>query len=233
MIHGRMGSSSDKLATLLVYEFKFLSWRGTRIKAADILFEFHTRSKSSDVSHLSVVEVRPKGQSRMGETIENQAAKFGLSFNLGSSIPGVDVGMTASSEQNTAKDVKYHTIVTGDNPAEMVWGDHYQAHFSLKENESQESGIPTLMTVVILLERENDQDFDMIPRIKVTPDLLTWFESLASSRAPDDPVHFKPHQLPYNRLDGRTLIDPNNLAATDLDSLWVCNMYNMHHDDIK
>ena len=234
MIHGRMSPTSEKLATLLVYEFKFLPLaRGARIKAADILLEFCARPNASGTAGPSVMAVRPQGQSRMGETIENQAAKFGLSVNLGPSIPSVDAGMAASAERSTTKDVKYHTIVTGDNPADMEWGDHYQAHFTLEENKSQESGIPTLMTAVILLQRENEGDFDMIPRIKVSPDLLTWFASLASSRAPDDPVHFRPRESPFNRLDGRTRIDPNNLGATDLDSLWVCNMYNLYLDDVQ
>lgn len=228
MIHGRMSPASDKAATLLVYEFKFLSRRGTRIKSADILFEFRAQSRAPGAIGPSVVEVRPKGQSRMGETVQNQASKFGLSFNVGPSIPGVEAGVTASGERSSTKDVKYHTIVTGDNPADMEWGGHYEARFTLEENKSQESGIPTLLTVVILLERENEEDFEMVPRIEATPDFGTRLVSLASSRAPDDPVKFRRQEPMFNRLDRRTQIDPDNLEATDLDSLWICNMYNLY-----
>ncbi|KAL1881325.1 hypothetical protein Daus18300_001178 [Diaporthe australafricana] len=232
MIHGRMSPDSDKAATLLVYEFKFLSRRGTRIKSADILFEFRARSRAPGAIGPSVVEVRPKGQSKMGETIENQASKFGLSFNVGPSIPGVEAGVTASGERITTKDVKYHTIVTGDNPADMEWGGHYEARFTLEENKSQESGIPTQLTAVILLEREDEEDFEMVPRIGATPDFGTKLISLGSSRAPDDPVQFRTQEPMCNRLDRRTQIDPDNLEATDLDSLWICNMYNLYMDEV-
>lgn len=233
MIHGRMDPSSGKKATLLVYEFKFLSRRGTRIKSANILFEFRARATAPGAANPSVAQVRPNGQMKMGETIENQATKYGLSSTLGPSIPGFEAGVTASGERNVTKDIKYHTIVTGDNPADMEWGDHYQATFSLEENESQKSGIPTLLTVVILLERQNDDDFEMIPRIEVKPNFSTMVGSLASSRSPDDPVNFSAREPAFNRLDKRTEIDPNNLAATDLDSLWICNMYTLYLADVE
>lgn len=232
IIHGRMGPTSAKQATLLVYEFKFLSWRaGTRIKEADILFEFQALSTGPGALGPSVVEVRPKGQSRMGETIQNQAIKFGLTFNIGPAIPGVEAGVTASSEQTKTKDVKYHTKVTGDNPAEIVFGGRYQAKFRLEENENQASGIPTQLTVVMLLEHSGE-DFQMIPRIQATPDLRTMVASLASSRAPDDPVYFSTQAPPVIHLDGNTQIDVDNLGATDLDSLWICNMYDLYMSEI-
>ncbi|KAG8161109.1 hypothetical protein KVR01_009373 [Diaporthe batatas] len=233
IIHGRMSLDSDKLATLLVYDLKFLSRRGTRIKAADVLFEFCSSSKQSGVMGPNVSEVRPKGESRMGETIQNEASKFGLSFNAGPSIPGADVGLNASAEQSITKDLKFHTIVTGDNPADLEWGDHFQARFTLAENSSQQSGIPTQLTVVILLERDSDDNFQMIPRIEVTPNFTSRMTSLGSTRSSDDPIYFDVHESPFDRLGGATDIDPNNLGAVDLDSLWICTMYTLHMDGVK
>lgn len=235
MIHGRMSPTSDKQATLLVYEFKFLSRRETRIKAADILFEFHARSQALGDGRAvgpSVVDVRPKGQTRMAETSERRAATYGISLNVGPSIPGVEAGVTASSERSNTKDVKHYTTITGDNPADMEWGDHYQARFTLEENKSQESGIPTQVTVVILLERENGDDFEMIPVIEITPNFRGRIASLASARAPDEPVYFNTQEAPFDRLPGDTKINPDNLGGTDLDHLWVCNMYNLHTNEI-
>lgn len=228
-----MGPTSTKRATLLVYGFKFLSRRTTRIKEADILFEFKSLSTSLSSMGPSVSQVRPKGQHRMQETIQNEARKIGLSSNIGPSIPGVDAGLTWSLEENKSKDTKHYTIVTGDNPADQVYGDHFQAQFTLAENRSQESGIPTELTVVILLERDNDDDFAMNPQIRVTPDLKTRMVSLASSRPPDDPIYFHVEEPPFNKLDSRTIIDQDNLGATDLDSLWGCTMYNLYFKAIK
>lgn len=233
MIHGRKSPDSDTLATLLVYDLKFLSRRGTRIKNADVLFEFRSRSAKPGTVGLNVAEVRPQGQSKMGETIQNQASKFGLSFNAGPSIPGADVGVTASGEQSITKDLKFHTTVTGNNPADLEWGDHFQARFTLAENASQESGIPTQLTVVILLERETDDDFEMIPQIEVTPNFASRLTSLGSTRSSDDPVYFDVNEAPFNRLSNATKVDPNNLGAVDLDSLWICTMYTLYVDEVK
>lgn len=233
MIHGRMSPTSTKRATLLVYEFRFISRRNTRIKEADILFEFRPLSTSSGSVGPTVSEVRPKGEHRMEETAQTEASKLGLSFNIGSSIPGVDAGLTMSGEQSASKDTKHHTIVTGDNPADMEWGDHFQAQFTLAENRSQESGIPTELTVVILLERDNDEDFEMIPQIRVTPDFKTMIASLASSRAPDEPIHFSVREPPFNKIAGITAIDPESLGATDLEGLWVCTLYNLYGKAVK
>lgn len=233
MVHGRMSPGSDKLATLLVYDLKFLSRRGTRIKDADVLFEFRASANKPGAACPTVLEVRPQGQSKMGETIQNQASKFGLSFNAGPSIPGVDVGLTASSEQNITKDLKFHTTVTGDNPADLEWGDHFQARFTLAENASQQSGIPTQLTVVILLERESDDGFEMIPQIEVTPNFASRLTSLGSTRSSDDPVYFDVHESPFERLSSGTKIDPDNLGAVDLDSLWICTMYTSYVDEVK
>lgn len=233
IIHGRLGTDSEKLATLLVYDLKFLSRHGTRIKDADVLFEFRSRTKQPGVIGLTVSEVRPKGESRMGESIQNQASKFGLSFNAGPSIPGADVGLNASGEKSITKDLKFHTTVTGDNPPDLEWGDHFQARFTLAENPSQESGIPTQLTVVVLLERDTDDNFEMIPRIEVTPNFTSRLTSLGSTRSSDDPVYFDVHEFPFDRLGGVTDIDPSNLGAVDLDKLWICTMYTLHMDGVK
>lgn len=55
MIHGTMGGGSGKRASLLVYELKFLSRRGgTRIKEADVLFEFKKASETSLAPEVAV-----------------------------------------------------------------------------------------------------------------------------------------------------------------------------------
>lgn len=233
MIHGRMSPDSDKLATLLVYDLKFLSRHGTRIKDADVLFEFRPRSNQPGALSPTVAEVRPRGQIKMGETMQNQASKFGLSFNAGPSIPGADVGLNIFGEQNISKDLSFHTTVTGDNPADLDWGDRFQASFTLAENTSQQSGIPTQLTVVILLQRESDHDFEMVPHIQITPNFTSRLISLGSTRSSDDPVYFNVQEPPFEKARGMAKIDPNNLGAVDLDSLWFCNMYTLYMDEVK
>ncbi|ROV88762.1 hypothetical protein VMCG_10054 [Cytospora schulzeri] len=228
MIHGHMSPESTKRATLLVYGFKFISRRATRIKDADINFEFKPLSTPPGSLGPSVCDVRPKGERRMEETIQKEASRLSLAFNIGPSIPGVDAGLTLSGERMKSKDFKYHTTVTGDNPADVEWGGRFHAHFTLAENRSQKTGIPTEFTVVILVERDNDDDFEMFPQIRVTPDFKTMMVSLASSRPRDEPIHFSVKEPAFNELGLRTSIDEDNLGGTDLDSLWDCTMYTLY-----
>lgn len=227
MIHGNMGLPSKKPATLLVYEFKFNSYRGARIKEADILFEFYP--KEGQAGGPSVAQVRPRGLHKMEETEQTESEKRRLELKVGNS----DAGLTLGEENSVEKATKHYTVVTGDKPQSDEWGNFYQARFSLSENKSQKSGIPSELTACILLEREDDQDFVCVPYIEATPNFTTVVTSLFSSRAPDDPIPFSVKDDPFNALDGTVAIDRNDLGATELDKLWDCTMYNKYGGAIK
>jgi hypothetical protein len=89
MIHGRMSPSSQKQATLLVYEFRFYSYRGRRIKEADILFAFHP--KEGHPGRVTIAQIRPHGVYMM-KTEETAGSKLGLSVN--GSFMGVGLAVT-------------------------------------------------------------------------------------------------------------------------------------------
>ncbi|KAL7800187.1 hypothetical protein V8C37DRAFT_364384 [Trichoderma ceciliae] len=231
IIHGEMGPPSTKHATLLVYEFKFNSYRGARIKEADVLLEFH--AKKGEAGGPSVRRVSPQGLYKMEETTQSEASKLGLELAVGPSIPAVDAGLTLSGETSVEKETKHHTVVTGDNPQSDDWGNFFQARFSLSENKSQASGIPSEFRACILLERDDDEEFVCVPYLKATPNFTTMVTSLFSSRAPDDPILFSVEEAPFNELDGTVGIDHNNLGATNLDELWDCTTYNEYGQSIK
>ncbi|KAL1864708.1 hypothetical protein Daus18300_007510 [Diaporthe australafricana] len=233
MIHGAVAGNHGKSATLLVYELKFLSRRGTRIKEADILFEF---KKASDTSlGPQVSEIRPDGVFKMEETLQNEASNQSLSFNVGPDMPGVDAGMNLSREQSKSKEKKYYTTIVGENPPDLDFGYHTQARFRLEENKSQETGIPSAITVAILLEREDDEDFVMLPHIEVTPNFkfTTLITSLTSSRSTDDPIFFSVREPLLNDLTPSVSIDENKLELVNLDDLWDCTLFNSYGRAIK
>ena len=158
-----MGPPSKKQATLLVYEFKFNSYRGTRIKEANILFEFHP--KEGQTGGPSVAQVKPRGLHKMEETSQNEASNMGLELNIGSKFSVVDAGLKIASEESVEQVAKHHTVITGDNPQSDDWGNFFQARFSLSENKSQKSGIASELIACILLERDHDEDFVCVPYI--------------------------------------------------------------------
>ncbi|KAL4807719.1 hypothetical protein BDV18DRAFT_151634 [Aspergillus unguis] len=216
MIHGDMGGSSSKAATLLVYEFKFRSYRGARLKYADITFEF--KPLPGQEGRISVAKVSPDGIYKMQRTeqIEDHGVRAGVNGALMQAV-GVEVG----AEYSTEKVANYHTVVTGDRPQDD-WGDYYEARFTLSENKSQEDGIPAVLTACILLERDDDQDFVCVPRIHVKPNFFTTVATLFSARDPDDPVYFSVEEPPLDLLEGRMDIDRDNLGSTNLK--WECTI---------
>lgn len=226
MIHGEMGGKSSKKATLLVYEFMFRSYRGARLKEADILFEFKPHPRGT--GRISVAKVRPDGVHKMRKTeqVEGHGIWAGVNGAAMQAV-GAEVGV----EHSVEKIANYHTIVTGDRPQD--WGDYYEARFTLSENKSQKDGIPSTLTVCILLERDDNQDFVCVPTISVSPNFKTVMATLFSTRDPDDPIYFNVEEPPVDLLEGKVKIDRDNLAATNLDEAWDCTMYNEYHGAIK
>ncbi|EHK21287.1 uncharacterized protein TRIVIDRAFT_192301 [Trichoderma virens Gv29-8] len=230
IIHGEIDPSSKKRATFLVYEFKFNSYRGSRIKQANILFEF--KPMKGQEGGPSVYQVAPRGLYKMRETLQDESLKKGIEFGLGPNIPAVEANLTLSAEASVEKVTKHYIVATGDT-SQDDWGNFFGARFFLSENESQKSGIPSKLRVCILLERDDDEDFVCVPYVNVTPNFTAMFTTLFSSRSPDDPIIFRVAEPPFNQLDDNVDIDRNNLGAVDLGELWDCTEYYKYERSVK
>lgn len=230
MIHGNMGPPSTKSASLLVYELKFNSYNGARLKKADIILEF--RAAEGLAGGPSVHKIKPCGLKKMEESIQNESSTNRVGLSVKPPVPAVDMGLDASGENSIEKITKHHTILIGDMPQDD-WGNFYQAHFNLSENKSQKTGIPSKLVVCILLERDNDEDFYCDPYLEVTPDFSTGVQSLFSKTTPDEEIWFSVREPPYNTLEDRVNIDPDNLGATSFDDIWDCTMYYKYDEAVK
>ncbi|PTB75385.1 hypothetical protein M440DRAFT_1379605 [Trichoderma longibrachiatum ATCC 18648] len=231
IVHGEMGPPSDKHATLLVFEFKFNSYRGTRIKEADVLFEF--QAAQGQAGGPSVLQVRPRGRHQMQQTSQQESPRDAQELSLGVNVVAVDASLKLSRGASADKDTQHFTVVTGDNPQSLRYGDYRQARFALAENRSQASGIPSRFLACVLLERDTDDDFVCVPHVEVKPDFKTMVASLFSSQERDDPILFKVTEPPVIKLDSLVEIDRLNLGAVDLNKLWDCTAYNLYGHAIK
>lgn len=171
----------------------------------------------------------------MEETLEHEVSNEGLSLNLSPGIPGVEAGVTLSGEQSRSKEKKHYTTIIGETPPDLDFGYHTEARFRLEENPSQLTGIPSILTVAILLEREDDEDFIMTPFIDATPNfrLMSLFSSISSSRTSDDPIIFSVKEPAVNELDPSVSVNQDNLGAVNLDHLWGCTMFNVYGEAVK
>ncbi|KAJ8132737.1 hypothetical protein O1611_g884 [Lasiodiplodia mahajangana] len=234
IIHGTMDTTSCMPATLLVYDFEFSPLRsGTRIKEVVIVFEFRPKKGGSKAGP-KVVAIQPSGTHSMLETTEPTNTKFSVDFTANFGNVGLKIGPKIGGEWNTSRVKKYATTVTGAMPADD-WGHRYQARWSLFENESQHSGVPTLFRVVILLERgkqECEGEFLCVPYIEAKVDFKTTLLTLFSSNTPDHPIEFSDEYEPFNELEGYE-INPQGLASVSLEKLWDCTFHNSFEHSVK
>jgi hypothetical protein len=220
MIHGYLQGGAGQRASLLVYEFKFNAYNEARIKKADILFEFKSQAKP-----LSVTAVWPHGVHKMEKTTEHRSSKESFSLQAGPNVPFIDAGVAKTWDDVVAMIVHHHTVVKGDNPQTDVGGLFNQARFNLFENKSQKTGIPPIFTVCILLERDDDSNFECYPFITAEADLRTKVMTLFTTREADDPIVFDVRKEPFNRLPESIVVNRNNLGSTDLNKLWGCTIH--------
>lgn len=227
-----MDQTSGTLATLLVYDFEFASRRSSaRIKEAEIDFLFQP-GKGNNAGPL-VAAVKPKGTHTMNDTEEKNTRSLAVEGSLGANIAGSDIGAKITPSTTTEKTTTHATAVVGSTPANEH-GDCLNARWSLLENGSQENGIPTFLRVVILLRRDDHAEFVCIPSIEAKLDLKSRLYTLLSSEVPDDAITFDPEYEPFiDEKEIKVEIDPENLGALDLDTLWDITFHNRFGQPIK
>jgi len=231
IFHGTLDQISNKRATLLVYDFSFFSYRSTRIKEANILFEFQSKKGSTGGGNPMVKKVAPYATHVMMLTTQTETRKIAVDGGITGGA-GVSLDTKMSTEKSVEKTTTHAAEITGDSPFDD-WGNYFLARWSLKENDSQKNGIVALLRTCILLTRDNDEEFCCIPSIEAKPNFKAQLGSLFSSRTPDDPILLDPEYDPYNVLEGGVKIDRWNLGAVNLDSLWDCTFHKTFGEAVK
>ena len=229
IIHGTLDDQSQQPASLLIYDFSFLAFRSTRLKSANISFEF--KDKESQETPV-VYRIAPylKHTTMPSTEVHRQAIEAGVSGNAGFGPAAITPNISASNSRE--KTMEYQVEVIGENPSDD-YGRRFRAQWSLNENESQKRGIPTFLRVCILLEREHDRQFLMRPTVEATANTATRISSLFAARTQDDPVEYDPSLDPYAKgIDG-TAIDRWNLEAADIDGLWDCTFHREFSRGVK
>ncbi|KAI0888362.1 uncharacterized protein GGS22DRAFT_155677 [Annulohypoxylon maeteangense] len=228
IVHGTLDQISKTPATLLVYDFKFFSHRSTRIKDANISFEFQAKRGSNSLGPM-VTAIAPYAKHIMMRTTETVTRTIGGDAGIqgGSVVTG---NASVYGEKSVEKITTHAAEVVGNNPADE-WSNRFLAQWSLSENDSQASGIMSLFRACILLTRDNDEEFYLYPTVGVTPDLRTQLKApLWGFRRPDDPIKIVPTSTAVNRLGD--IISSSNLSS-GINNLWDCTFYTTFEDAIK
>lgn len=219
VLHGTL-SPGGTPATLIVADFQFMPGAiGRRFRSAVIKFQF---ADYELIGHYDpeVWDISPKGSfSIKPTTIKQDIQKFvSLSVQGGAFGIGVNSGFTWAVDQAIEK--QDQTTLTGTIRLESrVYGPKDTARWSLMENKSQKSSIPSLLRTAILLRRSSNRRFLGTVEIDCKVDFASSVENAAQriyGRIPkDDPVVFDPNKAQTTAEKSQL----ENLAASDLEGL--------------
>lgn len=218
VIHGLLSADNyDDRATLIVLKFNFDSRkRARRVASANISLEFSSEQPSQ--GDPEVYRIAPFESMAMVPTTALEEKKRWVDLKLRAPpLAGFQAGTelgwerTAISERTDATRIIGTMDLRGRN-----YGEPNSVSWTLLENETQGTGVPTTLRTAILLKRRNDVRFQCTVKLDVKVDFRSKLERMIGGKLKDDPVLFDPDMDPTNRLE---VYDILNLGAVDLERI--------------
>lgn len=226
IVHGYLNPSSDRAATLLVYDFTFNSTkRFRRVASAKITFDFACCQPGS--SGPEVLAVAPSGRWSLAETTQNEYSESRSGVNMSLGYQGASVGGSHYWTRCVQREGRDATIIHGDTICN-AYGRETGAKFTLLENASAspKTGVPSLFRLAILLGRKTDDEFRCTVNVDTVADWKTRSAAFFAAKTRDDPIYFDPGLPPVNKLEGlEDRIDAENLGATNLGEIFDATIY--------
>ncbi|KAF7870353.1 hypothetical protein EAF04_004099 [Stromatinia cepivora] len=171
----------------------------------------------SDGVRPEVVRISLDGRFGMVETTQNEETSGGGNTSVGGSAIGLEVNAGLMWEKKTIADVIDFTTVVGSiDLMGFGYGPDNCASWSLIENSTRKTCVPSAIRVGILLKRKNNDRFKCIVEVKAKADFWGGLETVFGTKAKDDPVLFDPKLGPTNKLMNYETA-AKNLCDFDLD----------------
>lgn len=241
VVHGKLGddpniNSDDDgaLATLLVFHFRFVPQKHSRrIIRAYIHVEFSGVDAQS--SPPTVWAIAPYDTWTVVPTTDHEEDKHAMEGTIGSPAAGpLHFGLTTKFEKSRTRDVSDATTVSGsiEFSDDVNNGECNCAAWTLLENQTRKTGVPSSIRTGILLKRENNAIFHGMVKIICVADWKTQFESMFATFPVDDPVLFNPELKPA-RPQKKRKYNPESLLRTDVTSVADVTMQTIFKEAIK
>lgn len=218
VIHGLVSPEAEEFATLIVLKFKFDSRKtARRISAVNITLQF-APEQPGDPEPV-VFQIAPYDSMVMVETKQTEDEKSSASVKLGAPpLAGVELGTDLGWEKSVNRETTDATKVIGSiDLLGRNYGEADSASWTLLENSTTETGVPTTMRTAILLKRQDEKPFRCDFKIEAKVDPMSSIErklqKLFGGRPKDDPLLFDPQLPPTNKLQ---TYDLTALGSVDL-----------------
>lgn len=150
VVHGYLADGQN-LASLLVYEFDFMSHReSARIKAVDIQFVYH-----SDNGGMEVLKIAPEGPMTLALTTQTKSTEsIGVDWIA---RMGAEIGIRTERTMN--RDTSDAVIVVPSIDVVDRHSGKSNASWKLREDPTIKLGVPKNIQVAILLRRADMDEF--------------------------------------------------------------------------
>lgn len=221
VVHGLLSPEAQELATLIVLNFKFDSRKtARRISAVNITLRFAPEHPGDPEPE--VFQIAPYDSMVMVQTTQTEDKKKTAGVKLGAPpLAGVELGAELGWESNVNRETTDATKVIGSiDLLGRTYGNADSASWTLLENSTTQTGVPSTMRTAILLKRQDEQPFRCDFKIDAKVDPISSIEGrlqrLFGGRPKDDPLLFDPQMQPTNKLQ---TYDLTTLGSVDLGTL--------------
>ena len=220
VIHGHLVPNGDP-ASLIVSTFNFLGSTPARhFRYANITWDFAYADADGEewpeVKKISLDDQFVMKKTTFDESTEKKV-EAGLQGGGGVASVNLSTGWTHAQSAKIDDHISlYGTSVFTHKNA----GEPNAARWILEENKSQKSGIPSSLTVAILLKRKPDREFVGMVQVKAKVDVASSIEDLFGRKPKVDPVVFDltlpPTSVKY---------DPEKLDSIVLDDIGIAKLH--------
>ncbi|KAI0436567.1 hypothetical protein F4803DRAFT_541814 [Xylaria telfairii] len=215
--HGDYTPNGDA-ATLLVFEFDFLSMKQSRrFKRAKIILTFEDASGNLK-NRPEVVTIAPAGKFFINKTIDKRDVKQSANISLNASAAGVGGSVGYVWDMSQIKETDHATTLVGTKRLFADWGKDNGVIWNLEEDGIKSAGIPSFLRAAVLLRRRDDVPFRFTIQVETSVDFEGKLRRMLGMEKPDpiDPVEL---DNDTNLVDlGIASLDPN-MDGVDLENM--------------
>ncbi|KAF4871092.1 hypothetical protein CGCSCA1_v009710 [Colletotrichum siamense] len=216
VVHGDLSDSesSDYWASLLVLRFRFdPQKRARRITEATIQLKFSAQSPQDELPEVEAISF--DGNFSILPSTQSETVVKGFEGNVGLSY-GVDLSAGPKWEKTVNRETKDATTISGGKFVVNNIPPNRIAKWTVLENQTLGTGVPTSLRVAVLIKRLDSSVFTCMPTLECKADKWTSLETLFGGLPADDPILLKPDSKPTNKL---MTYDTKELGSVDLQRL--------------
>lgn len=211
VVHGAISADSDRYASLIVMQWFFQPKGSRRISEAtiELLFESNDDIEVEKISFLGTYDLMPTKQDE--SVTKGVDASIGIQQFANLSLAGKWEKTTATTISDAVRLSGGMRLVNNRPPNRI-------ATWTISENHSQPTGIPSSLKVAVLVSREDQEKFLCRIALACQTDRKTAAQSLFKKIPKDDPIIFQPNPLDKGKRPNKNVAyGHDELGSVDLD----------------